>query len=112
MPALLAPATWCTDAAAEVVVDALERAVAPDLPRDLLAEKSGTMVAAFLDALTRQGLSLQSVGEGEWVDLEWLAAEISIQGDWRGLPSDPYDFEDARGVARSLVSHVRDSVAA
>lgn len=107
MPALLAPATWCTAAAAEVVVDALERAVAPDLPRDLLAEKSGTMVAAFLDALTRQGLSLQSVGEGEWVDLEWLAAEISVQGDWRGLPADPYDFDDARGIARTLLGQLR-----
>lgn len=112
MPALLAPATWGTDAANEVVLDALERSIAPDLPRDLLAQRSGTMVAAFLDALGRQGLSVESVVDGEWVDVEWLAAEISIQGDWRGLPSDPYDFEDARGVARSLVSHVRDSVAA
>ena len=112
MPALLAPATWDTDAANEVVLDALERSIAPDLPRDLLAQRSGTMVAAFLDALTRQGLSLQSVGEGEWVDLEWLAAEISIQGDWRGLPSDPYDYEDARGVARTLVAHVRETIAA
>ena len=65
-------------------------------------------LAAFLDALHRQGLSVHEVAAGEWVHLEWLAAEISVQADWRGLPSDPYDFEDARGVAHALVEHLRD----
>lgn len=108
MPALLAPATWDTDRAADVVTDTLARAIAPDAPRDVLAQKADTMVTAFLDALARQGLSVHEVASGEWVHLEWLAAEISVQADWRGLPSDPYDYDDARGVAHALVEHLRE----
>lgn len=107
MHAVVAPPTWDTDAAAEVVIGSLERSFGAEHPAAFLAQKSTTMVDAFLDALARQGLSLAAVASGEWIDVEWLAAEISVQGDWRGLPSDPYDFDDARGVARTLLTHVR-----
>lgn len=106
MPALTTH-TWDTGRAAEAVVDALELGLGGEHPRDLLAQRSESMVDAFLDALDRQGLSVQAVVEGEWVDLEWLAAEISVQGDWRGLPADPYDFDDARGIARTLLGQLR-----
>lgn len=107
MPAHLVPDTWDTDRAADVVIDTLAR-VAPEAPRALLVQKADSMVAAFVDALDRQGLSVQEVASGEWVHLEWLAAEISVQGDWRGLPSDPYDYADARVLAQQLLSHVRE----
>ncbi len=111
MHAVVAPATWNTDRAAATVVDILARTVGADHPRDVLAQKSRTMVGAFLDGLSRQGLTLDDLGSGRRVDVEWLAAEISVQADWRGLPSNAYDYDDARGVARALLRYASQDAA-
>lgn len=107
MHAVLAPAIWDNDQAVETVVDTIADQVGANHSRDVLAQKSLTMVNAFHDGLQRQGLTVDDVRDGQRVNVEWLAAEISVQADWRGLPSNAYDYDDARSVARRLLSLVR-----
>lgn len=104
------PAGWDPSRAAEAVRERWEHILYPPTDRDhqVLDRRSRTMVDAFVAGLGRQGLTGLDVARGGWVDLEWLAAEISVGADWRDLPADPYDFEDARDVTRTLLGHLRE----
>lgn len=102
------PQGWSAARAAEAVRDRWTHILRREYPADLLRSRSESLVDAFVYGLGRQGLTGRDVAYGGWVDIEWLAAEISVVGDWRGLDSDPYDFEDARDVARTLLAHLRE----
>ncbi len=106
--ALPRPSAWDPRRAAAAVRDRWERTLPGSYPEHLLSDRAQSMVHAFEAAIGRQGESLHSVATGGWVDIERVAAEISILADWRGLPSDPYDYEDARDVTRTLLQHLRE----
>ncbi|GAB98262.1 hypothetical protein BJY21_001604 [Kineosphaera limosa] len=103
------PQSWSAGRAAQAVRDRWSQIQRNSYPHDLLAHRSESMVNAFCYGLSRQSLSGLDVARGGWVDIEWLAAEISVVADWRGLDEDPYDFEDARDVARTLLADLRNN---
>lgn len=102
------PSRWDARRAAAAVQDRWEHTLPGAYPEQLLSDRAQSMVETFVAALRRQGQSGQTVATGGWVDIERVAAEISILADWRGLPSDPYDYEDARDVTRTLLQHLRE----
>lgn len=110
--AVVMPRGWSAARAAQAVRDRWQHTLTGNHPSELLRRRSESLVDAFVYGLGRQGLTGRDVACGGRVDTEWLAAEISVVGDWRGLANDAYDFEDARDVARTLLAHLRNTASA